>query len=591
MSDSPACAAAVIAQLAENVSDIVLCPGSRSAPLALAALAFPGRVHVRVDERSAAFLALGMAKGDPRRPVAVITTSGTAVGNLLPAVMEAAHSDLPLILLTADRPGELVGFGANQTTEQTGVFAGFVRWQAELDSRGDARAWMAQTARAVGHALGGLGNPAGPVHLNIHLGLPLTGQRPFQLPEARPLLFAQAGQSVLELAAEPGTVVLCGDADPAVGAQAVVLAEEAGLPLIAEPSSNARRGPNALALGRVLLDSRLADEVRRVIVYGHPTLSRPVNRLLSRPDVTVVVAGGSRVDPGQSASAFADRVVIPGGDDPAWLAAWQRADRRAGEAWRKVLSENGKLTGYQLAETVLASLAADEILVLGNSNPVRDADLAPIRDAAANWQRTGGGAVQENRDFDSVSVPDSSVPSVGVEEVYPNRGLGPVGVSDSSVPSVELGAVYANRGLGGIDGTLSTAVGIALRARSQTTLLCGDLSFLHDSNALAIGADEPRPDLRVVVADDHGGSIFATLEYGQPQYAAVFERVFATSVPTDLVALAQSHGLPARRVHNLTEVQRCLAEPCHGIEVLVVEIDRSTRTHLSAKLVAIAKTL
>jgi 2-succinyl-5-enolpyruvyl-6-hydroxy-3-cyclohexene-1-carboxylate synthase len=312
-----------------------------------------------------------------------------------------------------------------------------------------------------------------------------------------------------------------------------------------------------------LLDSRLADDVRRVIVYGHPTLSRPVSRLLSRPDVTVIVAGGSRVDPGQSASIFADRVVIPGGGDPAWLDTWTQADQRASEAWRKVLADNGKLTGYQLAETVLASLPADSPLVLGSSNPVRDADLAPIRNPTASRQGT----------------------------IYANRGLVPEIDPDCSVPSAGGGEVYANRGLGGIDGTLSTAIGIALRSRSQTTLLCGDLSFLHDSNALAIGADEPRPKLRIVVADDHGGSIFATLEYGQPQYADAFERVFATSVPTDLVALAQSHGLSARRLTDLTEIQRQLSKPCPGIEVLVVDIDRSTRPQLSAQLTAIAKAL
>jgi 2-succinyl-5-enolpyruvyl-6-hydroxy-3-cyclohexene-1-carboxylate synthase len=227
--------------------------------------------------------------------------------------------------------------------------------------------------------------------------------------------------------------------------------------------------------------------------------------------------------------------MISGGGDPSWLREWLRADSRVADQWEKALADSGKLTGYHLANAVLDSLAGGS-LVLGNSNPVRDADLAPIRDTAG-------------------------------------------------------GAVYANRGLGGIDGTLATAIGIALRAGTPTTLLCGDLSFLHDSNALAIGPGEPRPDLRIVVADDHGGSIFATLEYGQPRFAAVFERVFATSVPTDLVALAQSHGIPACRTQGLPEARRLLAEPCQGIEVLVVEVDRSARAQLTAQAAVIAESL
>lgn len=538
MSDSYSCAEAVLAQLvAQGVREVVLCPGSRSAPLALVAHAADRagaiRLHVRVDERTAGFLALGLAKADGR-PAAVITTSGTAVANLMPAVMEAHHSAVPLVVVSADRPAALVGFGANQTTEQSDLFAGFVRYRARVASSAPTASWRAQAARAVVLATGALGADPGPVQLNLELGVPLVpsaGPRawPATLPE--PLL-APATQSVqpVLLPGTPRTVVLVGDAPPTVGSAARALAEAAGLPLLAEPSSNARSGPNAIGSYRLVLGTALGAAIQRVLVFGRPTLSRPVNALLAREDVEVVIISDRSAfpDPGWQARLVAAAVRVETGA-PDWLAAWQAAD----QAWRAHLdatvAEADGLTGPELAARVWAAIPSDALAILASSNPVRDADLAPIR----------------------ADVPSS----------------------------------YANRGLSGIDGTISTAIGLCLAAGRPGVLLCGDLAFTHDVGGLAIGPDEPRPDLRIVVADDGGGSIFATLEYGAPVFADAFERVFATPTGLDPVALAAGYGVPARRV-TPDELDSALQAPISGLEVLVVGLDRSDRAELEARLAA-----
>lgn len=533
MSDAARCAHLVVSQLlAQGVSDVVLAPGSRSAPLALVleATARAGglRLHVRIDERGAGFLALGLAKSSGR-PVPVVTTSGTAVGNLVPAVMEAHHSAVPLLVVSADRPRWLVGFGANQTTAQAGLFEGFVGYSAQVDAQAPAAAQRAQVARAVLLAQGATGGRPGPAHLNVALPEPLvSGPVGPALPSepVRAHIVADADPVVLSDALP--TVVLCGDADPATGAAASQLAQAAGLPLIAEPSSNARRGPQALATGRLLLAQPLGRQIRRVVVFGRPTLSRPVNALLSSENVEVVVVGSRSdfVDPGLRARVVAAAVSVPVGD-PTWLAAWQQADQEQSRRVGELTTDTTHLTGPQVARLVVAATQG-RVLCLGNSHPIRDADLAPV-------------------------------------------------VSEPAV-------AYANRGLSGIDGTLSTAIGIALGSHTETTLLCGDLSFVHDATALAIGPGEPRPRLRIVVADDNGGSIFSALEYASPEYAESFERVFATPLDVDLVAVAQGYGVPARRVNTAAELAAALAQPQTDLEVLVVTVDRTQRAELTRSI-------
>ncbi len=595
MSQSYACAEAVIATLLEHgVTDLVLAPGSRSAPLALAAhrasLTGRLRLHVRVDERTAGFLALGLAKGSGRC-VPIVTTSGTAVGNLLPAVMEASHAKVPLLVISADRPEGLVGTGANQTTWQPGIFGVFTRDNAGIAATEHRRGWTEAPADMIRSTEGvDTGHP-GPAHLNIAFPEPLVpsddasatsvdhltgtpappaeagisseaGTRihgwlsPVRRTRGRPpgwplrrrkdapepdedsagnsrtspgLTADEFGRTVLELPAGPRTVVVCGDATPVEGAAARAFAEAADLPLIAEPSSGARLGPNALRCGRLLLGTGLADRVERVVMFGHPTLSRPVNRLLTRGDVELIVIGrGSLPNPGNHASAFAADVHLRP-DSPGWLREWQTADRATSDRVDVLLAGLDYPSGPAVADAVLAAGAGP--LALGNSMAIRDADLAPLTDRP----------------------------------------------------------VFANRGLSGIDGSVSTAIGLALATGTPTTALLGDLSFVHDANALAIGPGQPRPDLRIVVADDAGGAIFATLEYGQPRFADSFETVFATPSGVDPAALAQAYGVPATRVGSVAELTRLLSEPVNGLEVVVIGVDRTHRAELAAALAGCAR--
>jgi 2-succinyl-5-enolpyruvyl-6-hydroxy-3-cyclohexene-1-carboxylate synthase len=535
--------------LSAGVRDVVLAPGSRSAPLAYE-LFEADRIglltlHVRIDERTAGFLGLGLAKGSGL-PVAVVTTSGTAVANLHPAVLEAFHSHLPLVLLTADRPTGLTHSGANQTTDQAHLFGRHVRAFAAVsdapvgaDGVGDVAGWRFELTRLLSAATGVRSRLPGPVHLDVALSEPLVPTDVTDIPAAREVVLAATREAEpTRLTAGPQTVLVAGDLPPAAGRAAADLAAAAGVPLLAEPSSNARRGPAALATYRLLLASWLAEDVERVVVLGRPTLSRPVTRLLSRTDVELVVvsAYADWPDPGRVASIVTDAVAFdPAGTDPGWLESWRAADRRAREQLDPLLAAQPYLSGPALAAALWAGLGAEDALVVGSSNPVRDLDLAPVLDAPA--------------------------------------------------------PVYANRGLAGIDGTVSTAVGVALTRDRPTHALMGDLTLLHDAGGLLIGGSEPRPDLRIVVANDDGGSIFATLEQGQPAHLSAFERVFATPHGASLEALAAVSGTRFCRVTDAESLSAVLAEPPIGLELVEAVVDRAHRRTLNAAVSEIAATL
>jgi 2-succinyl-5-enolpyruvyl-6-hydroxy-3-cyclohexene-1-carboxylate synthase len=523
-----------------GVRHVVLAPGSRSAPLAAAAVAAEAagavRLHVRIDERSAGFTALGLAKASGQ-VVAVVTTSGTAVANLHPAVLEAHHVGARLLIVTADRPGSLRGTGANQTTDQTRFFgpaATFVELSSDEGGVKPCTGWRSRTCRALDAASGG------PAHLNVMLADPLVGAVPAEGIDD-PAFGGRAGDApwtrvevdppldpVVLAAAPYRTVVVVGDAEPAAGAAAVALAELAGWPLLAEPSSNARVGANAIRLYRLLIGAGhgpaadLTASIQRIVLVGRPTLSRPVSRLLARHDIEIVVCGRPAwVDVAGTARSVLAGVptIVPrlAAPDGSWLTAWRRLDRDLAEA----VPAAEVLDGPAIAAAVAGAAASARALIVGSSNPVRDLDLAPI-------------------------------------------------TASATAP------VYANRGLAGIDGMVSTAVGVAL-AVGESLALMGDLTFLHDANGLLIGPGEDRPDLRIVVVNDDGGSIFHTLEQGAPEYAAMFERIFGTPHGADLAARSAAVGVPHRRVESAAELRAVLAEPIAGIDVVEVAITRSGR--------------
>ena len=523
MTDATALARAVVTALVEaGVTEVVLAPGSRNAPLSFAvhdaSEASLLRLHTRIDERTAGFLALGLTKVGTR--AAVMCTSGTAVANLHPAMLEALHTGLPLVAVTADRPDGLRGTSANQTTNQLGIFGSGVPTLDLADPPVSSE------------------RVSGPVHLNVQLEEPLMppdrwapSGHELQPSASEPRGLVPNGESeALELG--PRTVVVAGDD---AGPRARQLAQDANWPLLAEPSSGARTGP-ALRCYRLLLDGDLGQRIERVVVLGHPTLSRPVTRLLARPDVAVIDASSSRRRRPFKVSRVVDAPSVEQPDDPDWLTSWQEADRSVARSLDEMLSAEPDLTPYEVAAAVTRALPPRGLLVVGASSPIRDLDLmaAPF-------------------------------------EVGSRR------------------KVVANRGLSGIDGTVSTAIGAALgRPHSTRSLaLMGDVTFLHDSNGLVLGPDEPRPDLTVVVVNDDGGSIFAMLEQGADDYAHAYDRLFGTPHGVDLASLCAATRTPHWRVDTLPELGHALASPNGGIEVVEARVRRDNRRALDERIRAL----
>ena len=551
MNPSTALATVLVDELVRGgVTDAVVAPGSRSAPvaLALAAAERAGRLtlHVRIDERTAAFLALGLARASGR-PVPVLTTSGTATAHLHAAVLEADASGVPLVALTADRPPELRATGANQTIDQPDLYGGAVRFSADVGvpeagrEEQQNRYWRALVARALLVARGVVSGDPGPVQLNLAFREPLlpdggatTGGSWAGRADGSPWTVGDRGTpGPAPLPAGPArTVVVAGDAPAALGRAAAELARRQGWPVVAEPSSGAWSGGlrgGALLLGAA--DWLAAHRPERVLVVGRPTLSRPVNALLTDPAVRVeVVPAGSRwADAGRSASAVGGLPLEGDPADPAWAAAWTAATDRIGAAVDAVLAD-APSTAARLARDVAAAAPAGGLLVLGSSTPVRDVDRL-------------------------------------------------------AVPRGDL-TVLANRGVAGIDGTVSTAVGAALAHRraggGPAVALMGDLTFLHDLTGLLLGAGEPAPDLTVVVPDNDGGGIFAQLEPGRPQYAADYDRVFGTPHGRDLIALARSLGWSAEEVPDTAQLPGALTRG--GPRVLVVRTDQRAEADLAVRL-------
>ena len=494
-----------------GVTDAVLCPGSRNAPLAFALQAADAagvlRLHVRIDERTAGFLALGLAVASGR-PVPVCTTSGTAVANLHPAVLEASHAGVALIALTADRPPELIGTGASQTIVQTGIFGGAVR--LALTGAGSAAQYRSTVDRAVAAATGALGGWPGPVHLNLPFTEPLVPDGVAPAGRGGPWTYVPPVTRVappLPLDPSAPTLVIAGHGAPAL---------DVAVPVVAEPSSAA--WPGSVRTGPWLLgvDGLTPSQV---VVAGRPTLHRSVQKLLADPAVAVYALADAHGAPWTDVRGTVRAVgSLPALDpDPSWLHRWRTADDTASQALDKALDDPGAVTGLRLARALVAALPDGAQLVVGSSNPVRDVSLAAA----------------------------------------PRPGL----------------TVLSNRGVAGIDGTVSTAIGAALVDDSPSYGLLGDLTLLHDTTGLVIGPDEPRPDLTIVVLNDAGGGIFGLLEQGAPEYAGAFERVFGTPHDVDLAALCAAMGV-AHAVAEVADLPAALV-PARGLRVVEVRGDRS----------------
>jgi 2-succinyl-5-enolpyruvyl-6-hydroxy-3-cyclohexene-1-carboxylate synthase len=563
------------------------------------------RLHVRIDERSAAFTALGLAKAS-RRPVAVLCTSGTAAANFHPAVIEADESAVPLLVLTADRPPELRGTGASQTIDQVKLYGSAVRWYAEagVPERlpGMAGYWRSLACRAWVNAAGALGTLPGPVHLNLPFRDPLVpdavadvagaaGHAPdlAELTDAdwpEPLTGRAGGApwtraNPAPAAAEPldlpwtrRGVIVCGDGDYDAAAL-VGLAERAGWPLLAEPSSGARRGPNALTGYQYLLatpEFMAAHRPDIIVSAGRPGLTRPQSALLAAaraaapPVRHVVVASGPGMwaDPQRAATDVTGAIRLTGapshGDDRAgWLDAWRRADAAACAAASAVLDAHGQRS---------AAAAAN-----GSPPTASPSTASPSTASPSTASPSTGPAEPEVARELAAALPENALLWCG--NSLSVRDL------DLLMPPRADTRVIASRGASGIDGTFSTAAGAALAHAAENHgavafALVGDLALLHDAPGLVIGPGEPRPDLCVVVVNNDGGGIFAGLE--PERFTGPFERVFATPHGASVAHLAAAFGVPYTLAEQPGDIAKAAAATVPGSGPRIVE----ARTGLAA---------
>jgi 2-succinyl-5-enolpyruvyl-6-hydroxy-3-cyclohexene-1-carboxylate synthase len=524
-----------------GLTDAVLAPGSRSAPLALALheaeQAGRLRLHVRIDERSASFLALGLAKRSDR-PVALVCTSGTAAANFHPAVIEAHESGVPLLLLTADRPPELRGTGANQTIDQIKLYGSAARWSCEVGVPEERPGMVAYWRSLISRAWGVAKEPdPGPVHLNLSFREPLIPDGDENWCE--PLGGSGTGPWTKVRGATPGSVLhvpptrrgVLVVGDGAVNVKRYVAAASmAGWPVLAEPNGNARYGDHALSSHHFLLGVPEFVERHRpevVVTLGKPGLSRPLLSLLRRAEEHVVVAPtlARWPDPVRSATQVAQEVEIPvvSGDD-AWLKSWRTADLAARDAVDGVLDATDEVTEPRLARDLVAGMPGGALLFSAASMPIRDLD----------------------------------------QVMWPRRGI----------------RVMASRGASGIDGLVSTAIGAALAHSGRSYALLGDLAFLHDQNGLILGPQERRPDLAIVVVNNEGGGIFSLLP--QASLPGPFERVFGTPHRVDLSYVAAAHGLPFTRLEAASDLPKALAG--EGLRIVEARTDRGVNADLHVRM-------
>lgn len=558
-------ARALLDGLAEGAAAAYLCPGSRSTPLALA-LAGSGLSHrVVIDERSAAFQALGHAKV-ARRPVLLVCTSGSAGAHFLPAIAEAHHARVPLIVLTADRPPELRAWGAAQTMEQRTLYAGFTRWCEEAPAPVGLAGEPAYAAALARRALAEATGPApGPVHLNLPFREPLLPTRPLAparveagqvrretRPEYLPVTFASDAVLSSELGRiGRGVLVLGPDGgEEGLASSLAHAARTIGWPVIADPASGLRGDP-ALADVRIehadlLLRSEAcaaALEPELVVRVGGLPTSKALAQWLARhadARLWLLDPAGGRRDPTHRAERVLRLTMLPfctlaaGVRTPPstnWLARWRRHDAIAGAALGQALAGESLFGAPQLVRALWQALPEDALLLAGNSMPIRDLDA------------------------------------------YAGTRAAPL-------------AVMGQRGVNGIDGLVSLAVGAASAHRGPVVLYCGDISLLHDVAGL-LAARLAGADLTIVCLNDDGGGIFEHLPVAQAIPRADFEALYALPHGLDLAALAGGLGWNGVRVRDEPGFRTALAGALRGGRHLIeVVVDRAAHTALRQRLVA-----
>jgi len=494
-----------------GVTDAVVCPGSRSTPLALA-LAARLRVHVRLDERSAGFFAIGLSLATGA-PTVLCVTSGTAAAELHAAVVEAHQGRVPLIVCTADRPPELHHVGAPQTIDQVGLFTSSTRWSCDpgVAEESQQASWRPLAARAVAEARDGPLGP-GPVHLNLAFREPLIGSAG-PLP-ARPgplLVRSRPGPAALDVPLEGRGLIITGAHATSDPGSLLALGERLGWPILADPRSRCRL-PGTIAAADAIVRT---DPVRpdTVVLLGAPWLSKVLSEYVSG-----VAAEGGRV------------VCV----DPWWqwtdpLAVVSEFHHVGGDEWidaavaSAVPTDPGWLSTWRSYESVAQAVIEREL-----SGELSEPSVAR---ALARHAAAVGGTIMVS----------ASMPMRDLEWFSPALPVAP--------------AVLANRGANGIDGVVSTALGIAASG-GRTFALLGDLAFLHDVSGLV---NLPAVPCTFVVLDNGGGGIFSFLPQAEALEPERFELLFGTPPSSDVGDVARGFGLDVREVAAAAEFDDALA--------------------------------
>ena len=500
-----------------GVTDVVIAPGSRSAPLsyafAQAEAAGLVRVHVRIDERDAGFLALGISKSSSK-PVPVVVTSGTAVANLLPAVIEGYYSGIELVVVSADRPARQRNRRSPQTIDQAKLFG---KYALAVDLAVDADV-PTELSRLVEQR-----NVPQPLHINAQFDVPL-------MPTSSDWTPQQVTHSIQENVHLAATVhqevpsrglIIAGDMNDINAAREIgQLATSLGWPIIWEPTANVHAADYAIAHGPLVLPHCPTPDC--ILTIGALGLSRVTMAALRTTPQHIAIhlpsSGQELTDPTGTAKQVLHAVPsLTTTRDDSWLAMWQSAAQKAQDIVDAALSQK-TLTGQRVAVEVWKHAKHDDQLFIAASWPVRHVEAyAPVREGL--------------------------------------RTLG-------------------NRGANGIDGLISTAWGTALTHAARTYLLIGDIAFLHDAGGLNVSAADSRPNLTIVVSDNDGSGIFGQLEQGAPEFARHYERVFGTPHGKDLWVIAESYGIPAQRVTTADELARALTQTdkIPGVHVIVCTV-------------------
>ncbi len=530
----------VVQQLVNTgVEFVALAPGSRNGPISLALVAAEKQgllsVHVRIDERSAAFLALGAAIRTGK-PTAVLTTSGTAVANVFPAIVEAKYAGIPFIVLTADRPASVQGTGANQVIVQREIFGNYVSRSIEIAS--DSLTIETASAREairdrINSVLSAATRNRSPVHLNIGLAEPLVPVSDFVFEHKKNL----QSETVItpenistEFLTRKGLIVAGGTNIEYLN-YAQQLGEALDWPVIVEPP-HIGVGAGMVSHPSTLLSlnsTNLKPEV--VLTVGRVGLSRQVNELVKKGSLIISCAVPNIVTNSPAKQRISGLFRIPAKqNNKAWKQVWDAAGKAAHQIIQKVLNENKEISALHVIDSLMKNLPNNSHLHLASSLTARD--------------------------FELLNSPELNSPF----------SLGQVSVS-------------MNRGVNGIDGVAATAMGTALSAKSPTYAVLGDIAALHDLSSFAIPSLEAKPDITFVITDNNGGAIFSLLEQSEVKD---FERVFGTPTDINLLEVFKSLGAEVKLVSKISELEQNLGLP-KGIKVIVVKINSRTNEAMLRK--------